>query len=122
MLKELGISAGSFILICFVLYWIIKWAVASGMSETNDLLKEMLESRQDESTNIFDNMKGKKCCIHLKSDSEYYFAMGEEFNAKISDAAGSRIELTDIEPTGSGEFSGKVVIKTTDISYAEILE
>lgn len=124
MLEELGISAGTFILFCIILYFVVKWAVAAGMSDTNKLLTGILEIQSGNSNreNSFDNMVGKSCTIHLRENSEYYFTMGKKFNAKISDAKGGWIELTEIEPTGSGKFRGKVMIRTVDISYTERVE
>lgn len=124
MLKELGIGGGTFILFCIVLYFVVKWAVGAGMSETNNILSEILECKSGNSDgqNAFENMVGKVCTIHLKQNSEYYFTMGENFKAKISDARGGWIELTEIEPTGSGKFKGRVTVRTIDISYAESIE
>ena len=38
MLKELGISAGTFIFCAISLYFIVKWAVRNGMSEAYTMI------------------------------------------------------------------------------------
>lgn len=117
MLKELGISGGTFILVCIVLYFVIKWAVSSGMSETNELLKKILSAQLP---NMLADKVGEICCIHLSADSEYYFTMGSQFKAEVVSTGAGWVELTDIQPTGSQKkFSGNVTISTADITLVE---
>lgn len=125
MLKELGISGGTFILGCIVLYFVIKWAVSSGMSETNKLLKKILSAQSaggSEVSNMLSGRVGEVCRIHLSTDSEYYFTMGGEFNAKVVSAGAGWVELIDIQSKGSEKFSGKVTIHTADITLVEEVE
>lgn len=122
MWKELGISSGTFIVVCFVLYFVIKWAVGAGMEKTNKLLKDILAAQSaggSELSNTLAGRAGKVCRIHLNTDSEHYFTMGGEFTAKIVSANGGWVDITDIQPTGSGNFSGTVSLRITDISYVE---
>ena len=122
MLKELGISGGTFILVCIALYFVIKWAIEAGMKKTNKLLDEIIANQTsdgEDSSSLFDERVGELCCIHLKPDSEYYFTMGENFKAKILSSKGGWLDITDIQPTGSGKFSGKVSMRVTNISFIE---
>lgn len=123
MLKELGISGGTFILVCIVLYFVVKWAVSSGMSDTNQLLKKILSAQSSvdsEACNMLASRVGEVCNIHLSTDSEYYFTMGSEFKAKVVSTGAGWVELTDIRPTGSKkDFHGKVTISTMDITLVE---
>ena len=65
MFEELGMRGGTFIILCLIGYFIVKWAVKNGICEASKKMENISESNS--LSTVLVNCIGKQCTIYTSS-------------------------------------------------------
>lgn len=84
MLDELGISLGTAIVVCVVIYYVIKSSVKNGISEM--LEKHQRSSELSESSKVLQSYVGKNCTITTSMDSLLFAENGFKIDCQVLNA------------------------------------